>query len=182
VRLEQPLPSSGPGPGPGSRAYRLAAGQFSFIPQGSAFTYRQLRSLSPSPTAVRRAVYAHLRSSYGPTPPVTALLRTYAVLLATAPIEPAVRAALFSDIAVLPGLRTCGSGRDWLGRYGTRLCVLDPQYRVDVLLDVRSGSVLAVEERVREPVPLYADLPAGSVVEADTFSSNRSLDPSSGSR
>jgi hypothetical protein len=156
---------------PASSVMRLAPGQFSFVPQGAPFTYREARLLRASKIGVRRAVYAHLRSMYGPSPPDAVLLRAYGFLLARAPLSPSVRAAVFADIASLPGIRVCGSATDLLGRHGVSLCAVDSEFRVDLLVAPSTGAILSVEERIRQRSALFAGLPAGSLVESDAFSS-----------
>src|SRR6202035_1737424 len=101
--------------------------------------------------------------------PSTALLQIYAFLAASTAISPHVRSAIFADIAALPGLRLCGSGTDRLRRRGQMVCESDPQLEIRVLIDAKTGSVLSVEQHLRQRLHAFADLPPGTLIESDTF-------------
>lgn len=151
------------------RSANLPAGAFSFLPVGPRLTFSDVQRLPRSPLGVRQAVEARVSSAGGQASP-TLMLRGYGFLLAVAPLGVATRAAVFTAIESLPGLRVRGAGRDLLGRTGELVAVDDIYDRIELLLDAKTGSVLAVQQRVLRPQPIYPGIGAGTLIESDTFS------------
>lgn len=156
---------------PGTHVVRYAPGDFSFIPQGRTLSYDAVRELRGAPAVVRAAVDAHLAPPRGPAPPPTVALTAYGWLLAAAPVASSVRAALFTAIAAIPGLRVCGiHGPDELAvRRGSSVCVAGGNFETELAFDAQTGSVVMVVQRVRVRSPAFADLPGGTAIQSDTF-------------
>ncbi len=150
----------------------IPAEQFSFTPEGRTLTYREVRSMPSQPAALEDDVSAHLHRGDTMSPP-TSMLKQYGFLLAAAPVTRAVRRGLFMAIGTLTTLHPCGTGRDLLGRRGRGVCARSGELETEVLFDERSGTVLAVEQRLVGPSSLYPDLPVGTLVESDTFVASR---------
>lgn len=154
---------------PADSVQRYKPSEFSLLPVGTTLTYQEARDLPGSPSAMRDAVARHLGPPSGASPPAPLLLQVYGFLLATAPISPAARRALFADIASLPGLRTCGIETDLLHRRAPTVCATDSRFETDLLIDTGTGSVLGVEQRVRQRSVAFAGLSPRSVIQFDTF-------------
>ncbi len=152
------------------QTFSIPTGKFSFIPQGTPLTYQQVKSLPGSPQAIRSEIATHLRPYAGMHPSVTAVLRQLGFLLATAPLATNARSATWSVLVSLPGLHLCGQGRDLVGRYGQWICASTRTDQIEVLLDTRTGSVLAVAERLlKADSHWFPGVPAGSIVQSDAF-------------
>jgi len=151
------------------QAFSIPAGTYSFIPQGMPLTYRQVRSLPASSQAISAQIAARLRPLAGARPPATAMMLQLGFLLATAPLSRGARAAAWSALASLPGLRLCGPGRDLAGRAGQRLCASTRTDQVDVLVDTGTGSVLAVDQHILQASSWFPGVPVGSLVQSDAF-------------
>jgi hypothetical protein len=147
----------------------LAAGEFSFIRQGSRLTYQQAVALPETPAGLAAQILDHLRSQPGNNPPASRELRQLGYLIATAPLSTPARSAAWHVLASITGLRRCGSGADLAGRHGEGLCADSQGEEVEVLIDVHTGLVLAVEERLLKESPMYPDVAAGSLVGSTTF-------------
>jgi hypothetical protein len=144
-------------------------GQFSFIPQGSTLTYQQAAALPETADALSAQALSHLGPYAGPAPPATLVLRLLGYLIAVAPLTAATRSAAWRVVALLPGLRLCGSGTDLSGRRGFGLCVDAEGEETEVLVGTPAGSVLAVEERLLRQSTAYPTVPAGSLIASTTF-------------
>jgi hypothetical protein len=151
-------------------SYQVArAGEFSFLPQGTTFTYEQATKMPAQPAAVISVVRAHLRPYAGPHPPSELVLKQLGFLLATAPLSPEARKGVWMTLAALPGARLCGAATDILGRHGEGICASVPAEEIEVLVKPSTAQVLAVVQRLQQPTPLFPDMPAGTVVGSDTF-------------
>jgi hypothetical protein len=148
--------------------WHLTRGQFSFIEQGTAFTYRDAITAPRSAGSLRADVLAHLGGS-GATVPPTNLLAAYGFLLATAPLTQPAREAVVRAVLQIPGIRTCGTVRDLLGRSGETVCVSDAAMQVRVVVRPAEGAVIAVDQLLRTATPAYPGVPAGSTIQADAF-------------
>lgn len=161
-------PSLAPAPR-GGQVLSLPAGQFSFIPQGTTLTYRQARSLPLTPQALLAQLLKHLRTFVGAHPPANMLLEQLGYLIAAAPLTMAARRAAWRAVAVLPGLRLCGSGADLVHRRGTGLCVDSSGDETEILVSTRTGAVLAVEDRLLRRDRMYPLVSTGSMISSTTF-------------
>ena len=160
-------PSLAPAPS-GGQVLSMPPGQFSFLPQGSTLTYRQASSLPGTPQAFSARLLGHLRPFAGPNPPASLVLEALGYLIATAPLTTAARAAAWRVLAALPGLHLCGSGVDLAHRHGLGLCA-DAGGAAEILVDASTGSVLAVEDRLLRPSPMYPMVSDGSMISSVTF-------------
>jgi hypothetical protein len=141
---------------------------FSFTPQGLPLTYRQAMSLPMSAPAMSATLGAHL-APLAHDPPATVRLKQLGFLLADAPLPTASRAAAWSALASVPGLRLCGSAADLAGRRGQAVCAAAQGEEVEVLIDVGRDSVLAVKQYLLKPSRLYPGVPNGAKIGSDTF-------------
>jgi hypothetical protein len=130
-------------------------------------TYQQAASLPAFPDGIAAAIRDHLKA--GANPPATLVLRQLGYLLAVAPLTDATRTAAWNMLAGLPGLHLCGNGNDLSGRRGQGICVDTKADETEILVDPAVGSVLAVEERIREQSVMYPAVAAGSLIGSDTF-------------
>ena len=159
-----PLPKARP-----AATVAFPRGTFSFLPQGRALTYRDVRSLPTSAKGILVTVAAHLGPAAGTDPSATQMLRQLAFLLATAPLSDAARIATWTAVGSLPGLRLCGGAADLAGRHGEGICAEAAGEQVKIVMDVRRGLVLAVQERLLRQSALYPGVPAGGMYSSDTF-------------
>jgi hypothetical protein len=80
-------------------------------------------------------------------------------------LTPALRAAIYRAMALVPGVDVVGSGVDALGRTGTVLARTEPVRgtRAEFILDPATGQILGDRHRVVDPGDAEADVPAGTV-------------------
>jgi hypothetical protein len=148
----------------------MTSPRFSFTPQGATFTFQDVRLMPTSAKGIVQDIREHLLG-YGRLFPTTAsMLTQFGFLLAVAPLTPAVRAHMWLALMLLPGIQLCGNGTDLLGREGQGICADGTDTRVEILVDVAKGSVLAVESWLLRISPLYPTLRPSALIEADTFS------------
>lgn len=150
------------------RVATLSAGRYSFLPTGSPLTFREARRLPTSPEQVRRAVEAHLQR-IGAQDRAAAVLRSFGYLLAVAPLRSKTRDAIFEAVSALPSVRLGGRGYDLLGRGGVWVVTDGSNVWTEVLLEPAHATVLAVQERVRKPQPIFPSLSVGDPIETTTF-------------
>ena len=142
---------------------RVGPGRFGFLPEGTPLTYSDVMRLPPDPAAIARAIRAHTPTdAQGPA----LLLRQYAFLLGRAPVTGAVRGAILSAMAELPGIRLCAPPQ---GRF-VDVCIDAANDRYEALIDPRNGTLVAIQQRILAPSPLFPTLQSGFVVERDAFS------------
>lgn len=145
---------------------------YSFLPQGIPLGYRAANDLPSVPSALRNVIETRLYPVTGKPVPTTLMLKSYAYLLALAPLSPGTRKAVYENIASLKEVHSCGDDTDQTGRHGDSICVQAHGRETKVLFSPQTGRVLAVELRLTEPSPLFPGLPAGSLVEASAFLSD----------
>jgi hypothetical protein len=146
----------------------------------SSPTLAQFQALPSSPAglaaAVRNAVLLQQHTGESAIPAIAPLssvsqsmFSVYVQLLKWDPITPQVRAAVFRDIAALPGVRSVGRVTDPLGRFGYGIAMTLPKtaagsYQVEVLvISPGSGSLLADEYLAAGPAPAAGAPAAGAV-------------------
>ncbi len=156
-------------PAGSSKALFLPPGQFSFVLQGTPLTYQQASDLPGTPSAFSAQILSHLRPLTGTQPPATLVLKQLGYLIAVAPLPPAARSAAWQVAASLPGLYLCGTGTDLSGRRGEGLCAAAEGEETEILVNKRTGSVLAIEERLQRPSPIYPTVSGGSLIQSITF-------------
>lgn len=145
------------------------AGQFSFMPQGTTFTYGQATKMPVRPVAVIAVVRAHLLPYAGSHAPSELVLKQLGFLLATAPLSRKARKAAWMTLAGLPGAQLCGAGTDILGRHGEGICASVSAEEIEVLVEPSTAQVLAVMQRLERPTLLFPSIRAGTVVSSDNF-------------
>lgn len=147
----------------------IPVGQFSFLPQGSTLTYRQATALPAEPARLATVILDHLRSYAGTYPPASLVLKQLAYLIATAPLTDDGRSAAWQAVASLPGLRACQTR---FGRAQPRaiyLCIASADDQTLVSVDLDTGAVLAIADRLLRPTPLYPHVRVGTIVGSSTF-------------
>jgi hypothetical protein len=154
---------------PADGTWSTPPGQFSFTPQGSTLTYQQAITLPTQPAALTTQLLGHLRPYAGAQPPAMLILRQLGYLIATAPLTSPTRAAAWRAIALLPGLHLCGPGTDLAARHGQTLCADAGGEQTRILIDPATGAVLAVEQHLLQPSPLYPTVPGDTLTESATF-------------
>lgn len=156
-------------PGDVNETLSVPPGQFSFVLQGTPMTYRQASDLPGTARAFSAQILSHLRPFTGTYPPAALVLKQLAYLIAVAPLSVAARSAAWHAAASLPGLRLCGTGTDLSGRRGEGLCVDAEGQETEILVNKTTGSVLAIEERLKRPSPIYPTASGGSLILSLTF-------------
>jgi hypothetical protein len=147
----------------------IPAGRFSFLPQGSTLTYRQAAALPADPDRLVAAILDHLRPYAGTHPPASLQLKQLAYLIATAALTDAARSAAWQALASLPRLRTCQT-RSGPARPGAiELCTNSADDETLVSVDLDTGAILAIADRLLRPSPMYPHVPAGTIVGSSTF-------------
>lgn len=147
-------------------------GQFTFVLQGTPLTYRQASDLSGTTTKLSAQILSHLRPYTRTYPPATLMLKQLAYLIAIAPLSAAAQSAAWHLSASLPGLHLCGSGVDLAGRHGQGLCVDAQGQETEVLVSTTTGSVLAIEQRLKRSSPWYPTVSTGSLIQSITILSS----------
>lgn len=147
----------------------LPAGGFSFLPQGRTLTYRQAVALPAQPDRLAAAILDHLRPYAGPRPPASLELKQLAYLIATAALTNAARSAAWQTLASLPGLRTCQTRSGQARPRAVELCVDSADDETLVSVDLDTGAILTIADRLLRPSLMYPHVPAGTVVGSSTF-------------
>jgi len=147
----------------------LKAGSFSFLPFPPRLSFRQALALEPSPDRIKRIVMSD-------PPPSGARAQTFylamqlSTLLAIAPVSAPVRHAAWKALVSLAGIHSCSGGRDSAGRSGLWMCIRTPPNELRILTSTREEQALSVEELLIAPSPRYPGVPAGSVIQSNTYS------------
>jgi hypothetical protein len=146
----------------------LKAGSFSYLPFPPKLSFRQIVALEPSPDRIASVVMgdpgpsaAHAQKFY--------LAMQLATLLAIAPVSAPARHAAWKALVSLPGIHGCTGGRDSAGRSGRWMCIGTPPDELRILTSTRAQQVLSVEELLMAPSLRYPGVPAGSVIESNTY-------------
>jgi hypothetical protein len=160
-------PSLGQAPANGQRL-AVPAGQFSFMPQGSTLTYRQAAALPAEPDRLAAAILDHLRPYAGTHPPASLELKQLAYVIATAALSDATRSAAWQVVASLPGLRICRTSGPARPR-AIELCADSADDETRVGVDLGTGAILTIADRLLRPSPLYPHVPPGTIVGSTTF-------------
>lgn len=127
------------------------SGQWSFEVEGRALTMPQLAQLPTGPAALRAFLLAPYPADYQHSRPVQLVQRLFgeAADLTTAPVDPAVRAAVYRLLAGLPGIEVLGPTGDAVGRRGTAIAVPDGDVLHELIIDPRTGAVLDTQDVTR---------------------------------
>jgi hypothetical protein len=126
-------------------------GQRRFDVEGRDLTITELARLPADPAALRAFLLAPYPASYQQSHPVQLVQRLFgeAADLTAAPVQPAVRAAVYRLLAGLPGIEVLGPVRDAIGRTGTALAIPDGQVLHELIIDPRTGAVLDTQDVTR---------------------------------
>jgi hypothetical protein len=163
-----------------------------FLIGGDYITAAQVRDLPTDPVRLEAWLVDSLRRS---SPGLTAAELSKGIfdsmlnLLYQAPNTPAVRAAAYRLLAVLPGLRDLGTVTDPLGRAGNAVTLVtneeEPGVKqadtggareVRLIFDPESGQPLASETRVLLPQDYLRWVPAGAVFDYEAVLETRWTD------
>jgi hypothetical protein len=147
----------------------IPVGQFSFLPQGSTLTYRQAAALPAEPTRLAAVILDHLRPYAGTHPPASLVLKQLAYLIATAPLTDQGRSAAWQAVASLPGLRTCQTRSGRARDRAINLCIASAYDQTLVSVDIDTGAILAIADRLLRPTSLYPHVRVGTIVGSSTF-------------
>jgi hypothetical protein len=147
----------------------LTAGSFSFLPFPPKLSFRQVAALKPSPDRIASVVTGDLRPSAARAQKFYLTIQL-ATLLAIAPVSVLVRHAAWQALVSVPGMHGCAGGRDSAGRSGHWMCISTPPDELRILTSTRGQQVLCVEELLMAPSLRYPGVPAGSVIESNTYS------------
>lgn len=133
------------------KADRADSGQWSFDVEGRALTMTQLARLPTSPAALRAFLLAPYPADYQHSRPAQLEQRLFgeAADLTLAPVDPAVRAAVYRLLAGLPGIEVLGPAGDAVGRHGTAIAVPDGDVLHELIIDPRTGAVLDTQDVTR---------------------------------
>jgi hypothetical protein len=161
-------PTLGQAPAAG-QTQTIPAGQFTFLPQGSTLTYGQAAVLPAEPDRLAAAILDHLRPYAGTHPPASLELKQLAYLIATAPLTDAARSAAWQALALLPGLRICQTQSGRVRPSAIELCIGSADDETLVSVDLNTGAILTIADRLLRPSPLYPHVLVGTVVGSSTF-------------
>lgn len=154
---------------PNSQTLRLQSGEFSFLPRGSTLTFQQTRALGADPSAIGLMIRRHLTELAPAAADTVGVFRNAGALLATAPLRPASRTALWQVVFDLPGVHECGQRSDLAGRQGAAICVSSGSQLAAIVVDRASAAVLAVQLTLASEDPSYPTMRAGDLVQDDTY-------------
>jgi hypothetical protein len=161
-------PSLGQAPAAG-QAQTIPAGQFTFLPQGSTLTYGQAAALPAEPDRLAAVILDHLRPDAGSHPPASLELRQLAYLIATAPLTDAARSAAWQVLASLRGLRTCQTRSGRARPSAIELCADSAGDETQVSVDLNTGGILTIADRLLRTSPLYPHVRAGRAIGSITY-------------
>jgi hypothetical protein len=147
----------------------LKAGSFSFLPFPPKLSFRQAVALEPSPDRITSLVMGDPRPS-GVRAQTFYLAMQLATLLAIAPVSAPVRHTAWKALVSLAGIHGCAGGRDTADRSGRWMCISTPPNGLMILTSTGEQKVLCVEELLMAPSLRYPGVPAGSVIESNTYS------------
>lgn len=146
----------------------LKAGSFSFLPFPPKLSFRQAAALRPAPARITSVVMGDPRPSAARAQAFY-LTMQLATLLAIAPVSIPVRHAAWKALVSLVGIHGCAGGRDGAGRSGRWMCIRTPPNELRILTNTREQKVLCVEDLLTAPSLRYPGVPAGSVIESNTY-------------
>ena len=89
---------------------------------------------------------------------------------------PAVRAALYTIAAELPGVQLLGTADDHLGRPGTAVAYLSNGLNHEVIFDPRTSALLGEQTIVTDPSLVEPQRPAGTVLDWTSYLNSSVVD------
>jgi hypothetical protein len=146
----------------------IKAGSFSFLPFPPMLSFRQAMALGPSPGRITSVVLGDPPSPLGRAQAFY-LTMQLATLLAIAPVSVPVRHAAWKALVSIPGIHGCTGGRDSADRSGRWMCISTPPDELRILTSATKQQVLCIEELLTAPSLRYPGVPAGSVIESNTY-------------
>lgn len=161
-------PSLGQAPATGVTE-TIPAGQYTFVPQGRNLTYRQAVALPADRDSLAAVLADHLSAYAGLHPPASLKLRQVAYLIATAPLTNKVRAAAWQVMASLPGLGICQDQSSQVQPGAIELCIDSAGDEVMVNVNLDTGAIVIIAERLTQTSPAYPHVAAGTIVGSSTF-------------
>jgi hypothetical protein len=157
---------------------RFQPGEYGFLARGSTLSYRQASTLGSDSDSIVSMIKQHLAPVTSGRPSTSDVLREVGVLLATAPIRPASRAALWRAVFGLPGVHECGERTDLTGRRGNAICAAEKTLATAIVVQPATGAVLAVQQSLAATDPSsYPTMQVGDLVQDDTYLPLDSQDP-----
>jgi hypothetical protein len=147
----------------------VPVGQFSFLPQGSTLTYRQAATLPAEPAGLAAEILDHLRPYSGAQAPASLVFKQLAYLIASAPLTEQQRSAAWQAVALLPGLRFCQPRPGRAQARAITLCIGSAGDQTLVSVDLDTGAIRTIADRLLRPTPLYPHVGAGAIVGSSTF-------------
>jgi hypothetical protein len=161
-------PSLGQAPPAGAKQ-TIPAGQYTFVPQGRNLTYRQAAGLPPERNRLAKVLIDHLAAYGGPHPPASLELKEVAYLIATAPLTGKARAAAWQVMASLPGLSICQDPPGQADPGTIDLCIGSSGDETLVSVDLGTGAIVTIADRLMQTSPGYPHVAAGTIVGSTTF-------------
>lgn len=147
----------------------IPAGRFTFLPQGSNLTYHQAAVLPAESGLLATVIQDHLRAYAGSHPPASLELKQMAYLIASAPLSDSARSAAWQVLAALPRLHFCQTRSGRAPPSTAELCADSTSDEILVSVDVDTGAILTIADRLLRASPLYPHVAAGTVVGLATF-------------
>lgn len=89
---------------------------------------------------------------------------------------PAVRSALYTIAAQLPGVQLVGATSDPLGRVGTAVAYVSDGVSHELIFDPQTSALLAEQTVVADPSQIKPSLPAGTVLDWTSYLSSGVVD------
>ncbi|GAB2860767.1 hypothetical protein GCM10027176_73730 [Actinoallomurus bryophytorum] len=112
---------------------------------GRQVTMAALRKLPTSAPRLEADLNRRFRADHAGADGFTLYVWETAADLLAGPITPGTKAALYRVLAGLPGIKNAGAAKDRLGRAGTALALPDSDGESRLIVDQRSGALLAHE-------------------------------------
>lgn len=147
-------------------------GVFNFLPLGRGLTFSGVQSLGTSSQDDITTIADNLGTSTRSYVARGRLLEELGFLLATGPLTEGQRVALFRALDLIPGISLCSIHHDLIGRPSVCIQASNSSREIQILFSRRTGSLLAVEVRLRYSSILYPAVEVGSLLESYTFAAN----------
>jgi hypothetical protein len=90
--------------------------------------------------------------------------------------SPALRSALYTVAAELPGVQLLGTVQDQLGRSGTGVAYVSRGFSHELIFDPQTSALLAEQTTVADPSQVKPPAPAGTVVDWTSYLSSGVVD------
>jgi len=138
--------------------------------------YLDLSKLPSDPTELRQLI--DKRTVEGGPPGDAETFTIIGDLLRETYAPPAVRSALYTIAAQLPGVQLIGAAHDQIGRPGTAIAYVSNGLSHELIFDPQTSALLGEQTVVDDPAQLNTTAPAGTVLDWTAYLSSGVVDSS----